>query len=133
MRQRKLRKLLSGATHKKVATFPPFPSTVNNPFVSMSQTNIPVTTTANVVLPSLPSQLFTSHIKVLHTNATVREFSGTGSDYSARECINFCEDVVADSIITEGSDKIRFVRSKLQQGSRASLLVQASALTRPPE
>jgi len=134
-----LRKLRSGTTHKRVPTPPPLPSpsAANDPSDSMSQLNNPVSTTASGVPPSQPSQpsqssqLFTNPIKVLPTTATVREFTGTDSDYSAREFINLCEDVMANAFITEGSDKISFVRSKLQQGSRAALLMQASAFTKP--
>jgi len=128
-----LRKLRSGATHKRVSTPPPLPSpsATNDPSASMSLPNNPVTTTAGGVPPSQSSQLFTSPIKVLPTTATVREFNGTDSDYTAREFINLCEDVMANAFITEESDKISFIRSKLQQGSRAALLMQASAFTKP--
>lgn len=60
-------------------------------------------------------------------------FSGTEDDYTARDFILQCEDVMNYSFVSDPGDKISFVRSRLQPGSRASALMQASAFTVPQE
>ena len=75
----------------------------------------------------------TNPIKVLPTVAEVRAFSGTDSEYSAGEYIAQCEDVMTNSYVTDSVDKISFLRSRLQPGSRAAQLMRASAFTEPLE
>ncbi len=68
----------------------------------------------------------TNTIKLLPTSASVRAGLGIEVDYSAREFIRQCEDVISNSFVTDDEDIIAFVRSRLQPGSRACNLMQAS-------
>ncbi len=89
-----LRKLRSGHTHERIPTPPPLPAAKPNP-AAVSLAN-------KISFPNTPPpQPFASTIKVLPTAASVREFTGSDPDYSAREFIHSCEDVMANSCITE--------------------------------
>ncbi len=79
--------------------------------------------------PSLTASMTTNTVKLIPTTASVRAFSGSDADYSAREFIRLCEDVMTNSYVTENADKIAFIRSRLQPGSHACSLMQASAFT----
>ncbi len=66
-------------------------------------------------------------IRVIPTDVSIRQFSGSDSDYTARQFLDLCEASVVHSSITEDHDKITFVKSHLQPGSRALVLMQSSA------
>ncbi|RUM27773.1 MAG: hypothetical protein DSY32_05095 [Aquifex sp.] len=68
-------------------------------------------------------------IKILPTSASVRQFSGTESDYSAQEFITLCEDVIQGSNVVTDQDKIAFIRSRLVTGSRAAGIMRGSAFS----
>ena len=132
-------KLRSGTTYSRPSTPPPLPPTKlpqPQPSTSLKQHNMnnqttnPNTMGGGTHLP-LTSQLYSSPIKVLPTAATVREYTSTDPDYSAREFINLCEDVMNNSSIVEPADQISFVRSNIRQGSVAAKMMQASAFTKP--
>ena len=126
-----LRHLRSGSRHPRV---PPPSSIVSTPSLvnpsSMSENN-PAPGSSGV--STIPASHHTNPIKVLPTVAEVRAFSGTDSEYSAREYIAQCEDVMANSYVTDSADKISFLQSRLQLGSRAAQLMHASAFTEPLE
>jgi len=116
------------AVKSRIPTPPPLPSKppvarIMNPHTATQPSTIP---------PSMYTTN-TGPIKLLPTSASIREFSGTEPGFSAREYINLCEDVMGNSCVTEPGDKISFVRSRLQPGSRASNLMQASSFTKPLE
>ena len=121
-----LRRLRSGSRHPRV---PPPSNIVSAPSLvypsSMSQNN-PAPGSSGV--SNTPASQHTNLIKVQPTVAEVRAFSGRDSEYSAREYIAQCEDV-ANSYVTDNADKIFFLRSRLQPGSRAAQLMRASAFT----
>ncbi len=73
----------------------------------------------------------TSTIKLLPTSASVRAFSGTDVDYSAREFIRQCEDVMTNSFVTDNGDEIAFVLSRLQQCQQKDADTVASASSVP--
>ncbi len=66
-------------------------------------------------------------IRVIPTHISIRQFSGSDVDYSARQFLDLCESDIVNSSITEDHDKIAFIRSRLLPGSRALLLMQSSA------
>ncbi len=109
--------LRSGSTHPRVSTNPS-PNPSSPPFSNKQEST---------------AKMATSTIKLLPTSASVRAFSGTDADYSARDFIRQCNDVITNSFVTANGDKIAFVRSRLQPGSRACCLMQASAFTEPQE
>jgi len=121
-------RLPADARKSRIPTPPPLPSKPHVPTAMNPHT---------VTQPStIPPSMYTTNtgpIKLLPTSASIREFSGTEPGFSAREYINLCEDVMGNSCVTEPGDKISFVRSRLQPGSRASNLMQASSFTKPLE
>ena len=70
-------------------------------------------------------------IRILPITAAVRPFSGDETDYSATQFVRLCEDSMVNSSVNEDTDKIAFLKSHLQPGSRACSLIQASASTEP--
>jgi len=68
-----------------------------------------------------------SPIKILPTSTSVRQFSGTETDYSAQEFITLCEDVIQGSNVVTDQEVIAFVRSRLVLGSRALNMMLSSA------
>ncbi len=70
-------------------------------------------------------------IKLLQTSVSVRAFTGTEGDYSARDIIEHCENVMRNSCIVDDADKITFVRSRLEPGSPAGGGMVASAFAKP--
>ncbi len=66
-------------------------------------------------------------IRVIPTDVSIRQFSGGDSDYTARQFLHLCEASIVHSSITEDHDKIAFVKSRLQPGFRALVLMQSSA------
>ncbi len=71
------------------------------------------------------------HIKIIPTTVSICPFSGTDNDFSAREFITLCEDVIKGSSIAEDTDKISFIPSRLVHGSRALNLMQSSDFSLP--
>ena len=113
-----IRELRSGHRHPRV------------PVVTTSAT-FPINTTVTMTSNTNPQAA--KPIKLLPTSASIREFSGTDSDYSAREYVELCEMVMRNACITEDGDKIAFLRGHLQAGSLASHQMQASAFTVPTD
>ena len=101
-----VRQLRSGSKHPRVS-------------VVKSIATLPANTTVTMASSNTNPQA-TRPIKLLPTSASIREFSGTDSNYSAREYIELCEMVMRNSSITEDGDKIAFIRARLQPGSLAS-------------
>ncbi len=64
---------------------------------------------------------------VIPTDVSIREFSGSDSDYTDRQSLDLCESAIINSSISEDHDKAAFMRSRLPLGSRALLLMQSSA------
>ncbi|MPC86958.1 hypothetical protein E2C01_081803 [Portunus trituberculatus] len=71
--------------------------------------------------------------KVLPVVTEVRAISGTDPEYSAREYINHCKDIMRHVFLTDEADKISFLRLRLQPGSQAAHAMRASAFTEPSE
>ncbi len=74
-------------------------------------------------------QVAPAPIRVIPTHISIRQFSGSGADYTARQFLDLCEAAIVNSSITEDHDKIAFIRSRLLPGSRALLMMQSSAFT----
>ncbi len=79
--------------------------------------------------PSGNTPAYASPIRVIPTHISIRQFSGSDLDFSARQFLDLCESVIVNSSITEDHDKIAFIRSRLMPGSRALLLMQSSAFS----
>ncbi len=77
-------------------------------------------------VPVGPTPTYTSPIRVITTLISIRQVSGSESDYTVRQFLDLCEAAIVNSSITEDHDKIAFIRSLLP-GSRALLLMQSSA------
>ncbi len=77
--------------------------------------------------PALPLQYHPAAIRVIPTNASICQFGGMETDFSARQFLDLCESAIVNSSITEDHDKITFIRSCLPPGSRALNLMQSSA------
>ncbi len=58
---------------------------------------------------------------------SIRQFSGSGKGYTARQFLDLCEAAIVNSSVTEDHDKIAFIRSCLLPGSRTLLMMQSSA------
>ena len=99
------------------------------PLASSIQTASMSTTNPSTSNNPTPPQ--TSTFKLLPTSASIREFSGAEPDYTAREYISLCEDVMHNSDVKDEGDKIPFVRSRLQPSSTASPMMQGTCFTRP--
>ncbi len=96
------RYLRSGSTHSRVSV-----NSSPNPSSPPASNNQEST-----------AKMATNNIKLLPTSAAVRVFLGTDLDYSAQEFIRQCEDVMTNSFATDNGDKIAFLRSRIQPGSR---------------
>ncbi len=66
-------------------------------------------------------------IRIIPSHTSIRQFSGSETDYTARQFLDLCESAIINSSITEYHDKIAFIRSRLMPGSRALNLMQSSA------
>ncbi len=71
----------------------------------------------NVQIPS--TQQTSATIKVMPSGASVREFTYSDADYSARNFIELCENVMRNSGIHGPVDKIAPVSARVIQGSEA--------------
>ncbi len=74
-------------------------------------------------------QVAPAPIREIPTNISIRQFSGSDADYTARQFLDLCEAAIVNSSITEDHDKIAFIRSRLLPGSRALLMMRSSAFT----
>ena len=132
------RTLRSGARHKRLppvkAPPPPPPPTAPPAPPSNTMSLPPPSQGASAQSGQSAPSNFPSMgaIKLLPTSAAVRPFTGTDSDYSAREFLTQCEDVMANSFVTDDGTRISFVRSRLQPGSKAGRAMQVSTFTEPP-
>ena len=130
--------LRSGSQHLRV---PPTSLTQTNfsvtvlttPTVTMSSSNtIANTTITNASVISNCSTSQTSNqppaqtIKMLNMSKGIREFSGNDPCYTAREYVELCEPTINQCGIVDEVDKIGFLHSHLQPGSKASRLMQAA-------
>ncbi len=91
-----LRSLRSETSHLRVNPPPPSPPPATPALHEYSQDNSVSTN------PSMAS----TAIKLLPTSAAVRLFSGNQSDYSARQFILQCEDVMNNSFVSDPGDMI---------------------------
>ena len=87
------------------------------------------TTTTTTTSTSAASAPFMSPtIKLLKHDTTIPKFSGEADDkYSPAQFLQLCEDVLSNSQIHSGADKICFIRSNLVPGSLACDLMSATA------
>ncbi|XP_050711731.1 uncharacterized protein LOC126995877 [Eriocheir sinensis] len=113
------RVLRSGSTHDRVPPPPP-PSSLPHDNKGNILTNQELTMATNT-------------IKLLPTTASVRAFAGNEPDYSARDFILQCEDVMNNSFVSEPGDKISFIRSRLKPGSEASAVMFTSTFMEPQQ
>ncbi len=74
-----------------------------------------------------PMQVAPAPIRVIPTHISIRQFSGSDADYTARQFLDLCKAAIVNSSITEDHDKIAFIRSHLLPGSRAFIMMQSSA------
>ena len=65
--------------------------------------------------------------------AEVRGFCGTYLDYSGREYVAKCKDVMLNSYMSDSADKISSLQLLLKPGSRAAHLICVSVFTKPLE
>lgn len=72
-------------------------------------------------------------IRVVPSDAGVREFTYEDDDYTARDFIELCENVMTHVGTTGDVDKIAFVRARVKQGSEASKNMRVSAIITPTE
>ena len=112
---------VSGDNHSTIPVHSPMPSPAGSTSNSRPST------------PPPQSNMAQQTIKVLPTECSITEFAGTDSNYSARDFISRCEDVMRNSGITDPGDKISFVRSRLRPASEPHNLMQSSAFTDPTE
>ncbi len=79
--------------------------------------------------PATPEVQASAPIKVMPSDASVREFTSTEDDYSAKDFIKLCENVMHNSSVTTDVDKIAFVSARIKPGSKAFKRMRVSALT----
>ncbi len=96
-----LRSLRSGTSHLRVNPPPP-------PFATPATPTLHEHSQGNSMTTNL--SMASTAIKLLPTLAAVRLFSGNQSDYSARQFILQCEDVMNNSFVSDPGDMISFVR-----------------------
>ncbi len=111
-----LRSLRSGTNHLRVNPPPPPASPALHEHSQGMATN--------------PSMAATT-IKLLPTVAVARLFSGNQSDYSPRQFILQCEDVMNNSFVSDPGEMISLVRSRLESGSAAANLMHCAAFLEP--
>ena len=86
------------------------------------------TTTTASTTAATPTTMSPPTIKLLHQNPTITPFDGEDiTSYSPVQFLQMCDDVIINSHIQSGGDKISFVRSHLVPGSLASELMSAVA------
>ena len=101
------------------------------PFVTMTATTTTTTTsitTTTTTTTASASPIMSPAIKLLQHDTTIPKFSGEAGDmYTPAQFLQLCEDVLSNSQIHSGADKICFIRSNLVPGSLASDLMSATA------
>ena len=103
-------------------------TTVTTTTVTTTTTTITTITTTTPSVTTPISSLNSPAIKLLQHDTTIPKFSGEGIDsYTPSQFLQLCEDVISNSQINSGADKISFVRSHLVPGSLASELMSATA------
>lgn len=125
-----VRTLRSGSHHHRVSVDLSHPTNPTLTHPSMSTTPPPTPAPA---ASATAAAARTPAINVLPAPVTVTAFSGTDPNYSARDFLEQCENVMANSFVSDPADKIAFVRSRLQTGSQAHFQMSASAFTTPME
>ncbi len=127
-----LRTLRSGIQHPRVSPTNTNPSVSQLPSSFQLIMSNPTTSgTGGSSPPPAPQTHTNAPIKLLQTSVSVRAFTGTEGDYSARDFIEHCENVMRNSCIVEDADKSAFVRSRLEPGSPAGRGMVASAFAKP--
>ena len=141
-----LRRLRSGKTYKRSDTPSPPPSSDPQSYGSSPPKGLaapPVPPVSDQI--TMPNKLplgggsaptpsptpASGLIKVMPSGASVREYTSTDADYRAIDFVELAEDVMRNSGITDPADKIAFVRSRIKQGSEASIMMRTSAFTKP--
>ncbi len=76
---------------------------------------------------TVPTHVLPPPIRIIPSHTSIRQFSGSETEYTARQFLDLCESAIINSSITEDHDKIAFIRSRLMSGSRALNLMQSSA------
>ncbi len=76
-----------------------------------------------------PSSTIPAPIQVIPKHISIRQFSGSDADYTARQFLDLCEAAIVNSSVTEDHDKIAFIRWRLLPGSRALVMMKSSAFT----
>ncbi len=100
------------------ATKHPCPPHPRPTVMAESENNVPTDSLAD------STQVVHSAVRVIPTHISIRQFSGSETDYTARQFLDLCEAAVINSSITENHDKITFLRSHLLPGSRALPLMK---------
>ena len=121
---------------RKIPTPPPQPPT-NRTSSPQALPNMPATNSPTNTQTSMGTQQQTQQvgapIKVMPTDASVREFTYADDDYNARDFIRQCEFNMGNSGIFDDVDRINFVCARVKQGSQASHMMRVSAITRSIE
>ncbi len=68
---------------------------------------------------TVPTHVLPPPVRIIPSHTSIRQFSGSETDYTARQFLDLCESAMINSSITEDHDKIAFIRSRLMPGSRA--------------
>ncbi len=69
-------------------------------------------------------------IKVMPSDASVREFTSTEADFTAKDFVRLCENIMHNSSVTTDVDKINFVCARVKPGSEAFKRMRVSSLTK---
>ncbi len=80
--------------------------------------------------PAAPVMQASAPIKVMPSDASVREFISTEADFTAKDFVRLCENVMHNSSVTTDVDKINFVCARVKPGSEAFKRMRVSALTK---
>ena len=129
--------LRSGSQYPRVSptdtnsSLSPLPCSSQSPMTNQNPTP-PGATAPQGTLQNVNQGQNPPPFKLLQTNVTVQPFTGTESDnYTARDFIEQCEQVMQNSCTVQDADKIAFVRSCLGTGSRAGHAMRATAFDDP--
>ncbi len=68
-------------------------------------------------------------IKIIPATASIHPFLGTNNDFSPKEFIALCKDLIKESFFTEDAGKISLICFRLVLGSRALNSMQSSAFS----
>lgn len=115
--------------HSNFATMSNTTSTITTTTATITTTTATMATTATgtITTPSSSTTMFSPQtIKLLHQDPSVPKFGGEDPSYSALTFLTNCEDVMANSNVSSGADKISFIRSQLLPSSLASDMMTAT-------